>query len=210
MKKRVWQITFVLLGSLAVGIGFGQGCSKPFNSTSGSSDGASTDPLVDENGYQLDPNAQTLSLVYNKQVLDHLVSCSGIGKASSETEGTWASKRGAVSIDGTVTTITAPMLMAITTISGDVCRDLIEQEKKQPSLFKGVNWTDTSLPADPALNDAIRGLALSCWARPEEEIERSMILETVKSEFTGAISPSDAMLFLCTSMLASLDTMVME
>ncbi len=210
MKKRVWQIIFILLGSLSVGIGLGQGCSRPFGTSSGSSSSSSNSASVDQNGYQIDPNAQTLSLIYNKQVLDHLVSCSGVGVPSDETQATWSSKRGAVSIDGTVLTITAPMLMAVTTISGDVCRDLINQEKTTPRIFNNVNWSGTVLPSDTALRDSIRGLALSCWQRPEEDLEQQVIMDAVKSEFsTGTIDVTDAYLFLCTSMLSSLDTLTL-
>ncbi len=211
MKNRIWQISFVLLASLSIGIGLGQGCAKPFNaSTTSSNDtNASSADNVDQNGYQINPNAQTVSMVYNKQVLDHLVSCSGVGVASEETAATWASKRGAVSIDGTVLTITAPMLMAVATISGEVCRDLIGQEKANPRVFNGVNWAGTSLPMDGVLNESIRGLALSCWQRPEEEVERQIIMDAVKSQFVGTVNPSDAYLFMCTSMLSALDTLTL-
>lgn len=210
MKRRVWQITFILLGSLTIGIGFGQGCSRPFSAPSGTSDGSSTAADANDSGYQINPDAETLSMVYNKQVLDHLVSCAGVGIPSDETLATWTSKRGAVSIDGTVLTITAPMLMAVTTISGDVCRDLITQEKTSPRLFNNVNWSATALPSDTALRDSIRGLALSCWQRPEEDLEQQIVMDAVRSEFTtGTINVSDAYLFLCTSMLSSLDTLTL-
>jgi len=209
MNNRISQAIFLIALSLAIGISLGQGCSRPYQSSSESAsivDVASTLPV----DYVPDPNAETLSVVYNKQVLDHLVSCSGIGMASDATQSTWAAKRGAISIDGTVLTVTAPMLMAVTTISGDVCRDLIDQEKVSPRLFNNVNWSATSLPADGALYDAVRGLALSCWQRQEDDLERQTIMDAVKSEFSaGAIDPSDAFLFLCTSMLGSLDTLTL-
>lgn len=209
MKSRVKQAVFLVMLSLAIGISLGQGCARPFQSLDSNSSTFNMSSILPEE-YIPDPNAPTLSVVYNKQVLDHMVSCSGVGIPSDATQATWASKRGAISIDGTVLTITAPMLMAVTTIAGDVCRDLIDQEKISPRLFLGVNWASTMLPSDAILNDSVRGLALSCWQRSEEEVERQTILDAVKSQFSGAsINNSDAFLFLCTSMLASLDTLIL-
>jgi len=210
MNSRISQAIFLTLISLAIGIGLGQGCARPYQSSS-----SSNAPIVDMSSnlpseYVPDPNAETLSVVYNKQVLDHLVSCSGVGVPSDATQATWSAKRGAISIDGTVLTITAPMLMAVSTIAGDVCRDLIDQEKLSPRLFNNVNWSATALPADNALYDAIRGLALSCWQRQEDNMEQQVIIDAVKSEFSsGNIDPSTAYLFLCTSMLGSLDTLIL-
>ncbi len=211
MKKKIGQSIFLIMVSLAVGIALGQGCAKPFQSAdTGGSYSNNSNGTNGTGDYVPDPNAQTLSLVYNKQVLDHLVSCSGLGVPSDLTLATWSSKKGAISIDGTVLTITAPMLMAVSTIAGDVCRDLVNQEKVSPRLFNNINWMGTVLPADNALGDAVRGLALSCWQRPEEDVERQIVLDAVKSQFSsGAIDTSDAFLFLCTSMLASLDTLTL-
>jgi hypothetical protein len=208
MKKQMARIILIFMASATVVIGFGQGCAKTQKSSNaGSVDAASQ---TNNNTSELDPNSQTLSLVYNKQILDHMVSCSGIGVASDETLITWSEKRGAVSIDGTVLSLTSPMLMAVTTIAGDVCRDLINTEKTTPRLFNNINWSATSLASDATLNDSIRGLALSCWQRQEADEERQVIMDALHSEFgTGTINNSDAFLFLCTSMLSSLDTLTL-
>lgn len=209
MKSRVRQAVFLVMLSLAIGISLGQGCARPFQSLESNSTPVDMSSNLPEE-YVPDPNAPTLSVVYNKQVLDHMVSCSGVGIPSEATQATWAAKRGAISIDGTVLTITAPMLMAVTTIAGDVCRDLIDQEKLNPRLLINVNWASTTLPSDSVLSDAVRGLALSCWQRPEEDVERQTVLDAVKSQFSSSsINNSDAFLFLCTSMLASLDTLIL-
>lgn len=211
MKKKLWQVFFVLVSSLAIGISLGQGCSRPYQSIHNSGDTSSSDlSSQSETPYEINPQLPTLSLIYSKQVLDHYVSCSGIGAPSDSTLSTWESKRGAVSVDGSVLTITAPMFMATTTIVGDVCRDLIEMEKVNPRLFLGVDWLSSTLTSDKEIQDGIRGLALSCWQRSEDDSERQILMDSVKSEF--GMSPtnnSDAFLFLCTSMLSSIDAMIM-
>lgn len=209
MRSRIGQAIFLVMLSLAIGIGLGQGCARPFQSLDSNSAPVDMSSHLPAD-YVPDPNVPTLSVVYNKQVLDHMVSCSGIGIPSEATQSTWATKRGAISIDGTVLTITAPMLMAVTTIAGDVCRDLIEQEKVSARLIPNVNWSSAVLPSDNVLSDAVRGLALSCWQRPEDEVERQTLLDAMKSQFSGGtVNNSDAFLFLCTSMLSSLDTLVL-
>lgn len=210
MNAKVSQVVFILSASIAIGITLGQGCAKSFykSPSSGTTNNSSTSANIEAT--TLDPNVATLGVIYNKQVLDHFVSCSGLGVASDETQATWSSKKGAISIDGTVTSITAPMLMAVTTIAGDVCRDIISQEKQNPRLFPGVNWAAAALPSDATLGDSIRGLALSCWQRPEDDQEKQILFDSIKSQFTGAsVTPDDVYLFLCTTMLSSLDTLTL-
>lgn len=207
---RFYQICFILLFSLSIGISLGQGCARPYQENHASSSSTPNNISATTPEYPINTDVATLGMVYNKQILDHLVSCSGVGAPSDETLATWNSKKGAVSIDGTILTITSPMLMAVTTIAGDVCRDLVEQEKTTPRLFAGINWSSSSLPSDAILSDAIRGLALSCWKRSEDDNEKQILLDSVKGAFTeSSIDSSEALLFLCTSMLASLDTLVL-
>lgn len=211
MKKNWGSIVFILFVSLSIGIGLGQGCSRPFQSSKNTS-GNNSSELTNsqQTNSEVNPNLDSLSLVYNKQVLDHFVSCSGVGLPSDETLSTWESKRGAISIDGTILTITAPMLMSVTTIASDVCRDLIDQEKISPRLFQGVDWSNPTLASDGAMNSAVKGLALSCWQRHEDDIERQLLVETIKSQFSAApVDNSHAFLFMCTAMLSSLDAIIL-
>lgn len=210
MKRSFAIAILVTLFSVTIATGFGQGCAQSKKATTSSNGDDGSADLGGTPEYQIDPNSVTLSMVYNKQVLDHMVSCSGLGVASDNTLATWSSKRGAVSIDGTVVTITAPMLMAVTTIAGDVCQDLINLEKTEPRLFNGVNWSAIALPDNTTINNSIRSIALSCWQRAETAEENQIITDALYSEFgSGTINPSDAYLFLCTSMLSSLDTLTL-
>lgn len=200
------------MGSLAIGISFGQGCSKSVAPKQGVGSLSSSEPDQDADAYKINPEVESVSLVYNKQILDHLVACSGIERASGPTRATWEAKRGTISIDGGVKTLTAPMLMAATSISGDVCRDLIDKEKLEPRLFSGITWTATAeaLPNDGVLTDSIKALALSCWQRQPEKLELDTILEATKEQFRSApVNIEDAYLFLCTSMLSSLETLTL-
>lgn len=211
MNKKFWQVSLILLTSLSIAIGLGQGCSKRYMNSNSSQENNNSDLSSNSTeDYFLDPNRPTLSLIYSKQVLDHYVSCTGIGTPSDSTLSTWESKRGTVSADGSVLTITAPMFMATTTIVGDICQDLIEKDKINPRMFISVDWSSPNLASDSVLQDAIRGLSLSCWQRSEEDAERQIILDSVKSEF--GMSPTNnnnALLFLCTSILSSIDAMLM-
>jgi hypothetical protein len=219
MKLNFWKVTIIVTTSLSFGVGLGQGCSRPYTSSSSSSS-SPADAYLTEAGYKINPDIETVGLTYSKQILDHLVSCSGIGVPTDATQSTWLSKKGAVSVDGAVDTLTAPMLMASATIAGDVCRDLIDQEEKadtdtdsqtEARIFTGVNWsTSTPLPSTGVLTTSIQGLALSCWQRQAESAELDLILQAVQSEFgSGNINTREAYLFLCASMLGSIDTLAL-
>ena len=151
-------------------------------------------------------------MVYGKQILDHYSSCLGSGKNSDRAIAMYQSKAGTISETGAVTTLTAPMLMAATSIAGEVCKDLIISEKVASRIFIGVNLDGTTLPDQDSLQDAMRRIARSCWSRDEDAKEGEIIMSAINSAFQGANAANtahDAALFMCTSMLGALDSLVL-
>ncbi len=205
------RISILVMG--LVGIIFGHGCGQfSTNQTSGTETSSS---LVLNTG----PNdefvplqdTKTVGLVYSNQVLDHFLECSGAGQASDSTLAMWEQKKGSISELGGPTQVTAPMLMAITSIAGEVCHDIVEREKTSPRLFVGVNLAQAALPSDNVLGDAVRRLSRSCWQRNETDEERAYLVNQLVTGFQGgdAANSQRAMLFLCTAMLSSLDSLVL-
>jgi hypothetical protein len=103
------------------------------------------------------------------------------------------------------------MLIAATSIAGEVCEDLINNEKKSPRLLIGWSLGRNVLPDQGVMLDAMRRIARSCWSRDEEQEESNIIMGAVQSSFqdAGANTAHDAALFMCTSMLGSLDSLVL-
>lgn len=211
-KKLILPFTSILAVGAMLIVGMGQACGRwetanvvPGSESSPSLNTSSDDPA-------LIPNTATVALVYGKQILDHYTSCLGSGLASERTLAMYEAKKGTISETGSVSTLTAPMLMASTSIAGEVCKDLIEKERAAPRIFVGFNFAATSLPAQSSLQDAVRRIARSCWGRDEDTQESEIILGAVSTAFSGASGANtthDAALFMCTTMMSSLDSMVL-
>ncbi len=214
MKKRiiVRVSLFMVLGGMTL-VGLGQGCGK-FSVNNFSSEGSATGSAIGTtpDDPSLAANTSTVGLVYGKQILDHYSSCLGSGLPTDRALVMYSSKAGTISETGAVSTLTAPMLMAATSIAGEICEDLIQNEKVAPRIFIGYNLTGTSLPNAGSMQDAMRRIARSCWSRDEDPTEAQIILGSVNSAFAGANGSNithDSALFMCTSMLGALDSLVL-
>lgn len=202
----------VLVGGAILSVG--NGCSKSFTSSpSSESDGNAAAGTGGTGGSDMPviPGARTVSIVYSKQVVDQLASCSGLAAPSAATTAMYEQKKGAISTYGAANTVTAPMMMAVTSIAGEICNDLIAQEVSVGQrLFMGFNMSASSLPNNSQLSDAITRLSLSCWQRNESSGERQALLDLVSSSVgaSEANASRKAALMLCTSMLSSLDALL--
>jgi len=211
-KHLIARISSIVVAGAVIIVGLGQGCGKftVVGSDSAGNSAQNSDDSADDPAIQ--PNTSTVALVYGKQVLDHYSSCLGSGLPTDRTLAMYSSKAGTISETGAVSTLTAPMLMAATSIAGEVCKDLIEKEKSAARIFIGINLSGTTVPNQSSMQDAVRRIARSCWSRDEDPAEADIILGAVNSAFqgaTGANTSHDAALFMCTSMLGALDSLVL-
>ena len=217
MKKHKSKLLLVLSIFFATGVltYIGNGCSRsqsmsPVDSASlapagsGSSTPSSSDiPVI--------PGARTVSLAYQKQVVDQLSACSGLALPSEKTMAMYEQKKGAISTYGAANTVTGPMMIAVASIAGEICNDLIEQELVVGArLFNGYALAGSVLPNNTQLSDTIKKFALSCWQRNESASERSVILNMISSSVGAgeAMAGRKSALMICTSMISSLDSIV--
>ena len=210
-------VLIVIIGGLVLSIG--NGCSQSLNSASSGvsanngatdnsgsaqSDSASTDiPII--NG------AKTVSIAYSKQIVDQLSSCVGLAQPSDATLAMYEQKKGAVSTYGYANTVTSPMMMAVTSIAGEVCNDLINQEVKTGArIFSGFDMSSNNLPNTSLISDSISRMALSCWQRRETSVERELVLNMVQASVVATENSAarKSALLVCTSMLSSLDSLL--
>lgn len=206
--------------TLGILIGVGNGCGRlssgDYSASSTSTPTQPADSSTTTTGSGSDitviPGARTVSMVYSKQVLDQLSACSGLALPSEKTLTMYEQKKGAISTYGTANTVTSPMMMAVTSIAGEICNDLIDQEvvSAQPRLFSGFNMAANVLPNNSELSDTISKLAVSCWQRNENSSERQLLLDMVSSSVgvNEALAARKSALLLCTSMLSSLDALL--
>lgn len=212
-KHKTLLVFAVLVGGVILSVG--NGCSKSF-STGSSSDGGTSaaaggGATTGGGGVPIIPGARTVSIVNSKQVVDQLSSCSGLASPSGTTMAMYEQKKGAISTYGSASTVTGPMMMAVTSIAGEICNDLIDQEAASGQrLFVGFNMSANAMPNNSLLSDAITRMALSCWQRNETSTERQVVLDMVSSSVGGteAMASRKSALMICTSMLSSLDALL--
>lgn len=214
--QKVKILIAIALGSTAMLITVGNGCSKrdAFNSLSSLAPTA-TNTISSAQEEVIDPTVKMVSVVYAKQMLDQVTSCIGLQSPSDDTVRVYQQKSGAVSLYGDAGSVTAPMMMATTSIVAEVCNDLIKQESADSASGKGahifVNWAlntsgaSTSLPSNSDITNAVSRMALSCWQKPATNAELSTMLDLA---ITGSPTRNMSALMLCTAMLSSLNTLL--
>jgi hypothetical protein len=222
---KIIAATVVSLTAILVMVG--NGCSKRADYSSMSSSNDALNNQFDNDGQggtnpqsaDIIAGAKTASVVYAKQALDQLTSCAGVRVASDDTIRMYNSKEGSISAYGDFNSVTAPMLVALTNISGEVCDDLIDQEIRDEAntndngrvarIFVGFNMSSTTLPSQSATNDAIARLSQSCWHKQESAQERTQILDLLATVPNGsAMATRRQALLLCTAMLSSLNSLM--
>lgn len=209
---RALQILSLTAVSLVI---FGNGCSEGgFVPKESSSSGTQIDGSLQcksATDIEVIPGAKTASVVGSLEVLKQLTNCVGLETYSDATKKVYDDKKGSISTYGTANSITPPMMMAITSIAGEVCADVIDKEIAQGGrIFSGIDLSSSSLPSNSQLGNAISNLALSCWRGNETSDEKALLLDMVNSSVgvSEAGASKKAALLLCTAMLSSLDALL--
>ncbi|MEK6772311.1 MAG: hypothetical protein AABY64_00090 [Bdellovibrionota bacterium] len=214
IKKRILRALQVMALMVFTLVVFGNGCSQGGFSGSENNAGAfiaSSVQCQSATDITVIPGAKTVSFVSSGQLLNHLSNCIGLAVPSDSTQTVYDEKKGSISTYGTANSITPPMMMAITSIAGEVCSDLIDQEIASGNrIFNGINLQAAMIPSSAQLSDAISNIALSCWRGNESNEERTILLDNVFQAIgaSEANASRKAALMLCTSMLSSVNALL--
>lgn len=185
--------------------GCGSGLAPSGNlSASGMCNSSSTSAPIDKN-YEVIPGQQTVSIAYGRPMLDSMVSCTGVGQPSTRTLNEWTSRNQSLSEYGNLTDVSGAMMMAVTAVAGEVCRDLLDKERPLANgsrgIFSEVDFAKVGSISNLEIESASNMLGISCWQRVPTLDEKSMIASTIGqiggNTDTGALG-------LCTAMLSSL------
>jgi hypothetical protein len=213
-RNRIVVVVSILVAA-GVLASIGNGCSRSQTPLaqfgSGSSTSSSTAPSsTASSDIPVIPGARTVSLAYSKQVVDQLSACTGLKIPSEKTMAMYDAKKGAISTYGAANTVTSPMMMAITSIAGEVCNDLIDQEAQGARLFNGFDMSGAVLPDSNTQSTSISKIAVSCWQRNETSAERQVLLDMVRTAVGAgeAQAGRKSALMICTAMLSSLDSVL--
>ena len=216
MKARNLKLLVGLAAGLTlVLVTVGNGCSKRSDMSSQMSSTAAsgnngTSSTGGSGSSSFIAGVKSVSVVYQQQVLDQLTACAGVISPSDATLLMYASKKGAISTYGTATSVTPPMMMAITNIAGEICNDLVQQEKNPANVRMFVNFgLGGNMPAQGAtLSDAISRMSMACWQKQPSMAETNAIVDLINTVPSGAGAADKSALLVCTAVLSSLNSLL--
>jgi hypothetical protein len=158
--------------------------------------------------------ARTVSVLNSGQVLQNMMSITGVDAPSAATVAMYDLKKTTFSENGRANSMNAPIVMALASVGGEVCSDLIVQEKAKAAADRRI-YSQVNFGSGPAnfstagRADSIRRLARSFWGRNETDAElqilQSALAEAVSAGGTAARDTEIVALYLCSAMIASLD-----
>ena len=192
-----------ILSTLAVAgflmLGFGHACSQF------TADGSGTLGIGSLGEDRILLNAKTVSTVYARQAMDSMASCLGISEPSQASLRTYQNVRQSISEFGSAKDLTAPMLMGLTSLAGDLCRDMYEQESQLATEERQI-LQDIDLQAQSLVSNEeeliLARMARSCWQRDITGSELGAIAQAMSE--IGDLRKS--VIFACTAVLAAFDS----
>lgn len=157
-------------------------------------------------------------LIYSENTLPTILSVTGLQTSSGALNTAMNRNVTKISETGQPDSLTPPMLIGLTSISNRACQDLVDAEKAisnttQRRFFQKVDFSKgpQSITQDAKV-DSIRRMARSFWGRNETQQELDLLVSAFEQEFKGIGDSSSktpmTLMFLCTAMLASVDTFV--
>lgn len=166
----------------------------------------------------LDDDTKPTTVLHAENTLVSMQQVTGLQTPSARTLAAANGAKTKWSESGKVDTVNAPGLMGLTNVAGEVCLDLITEEKAKTvdvrRFFNQVDFTQAPSKLTAAnKSDLIRRMARNFWGRPETVSEKTVLLASIDSAIadpkrtgvTDAVDSEDMMVFTCTGMLSVLD-----
>lgn len=177
--------------------------------SSGTSNGASGN---------LDEDTKPVTVAYSENTLPTMQLQTGMQTVSARTLTAKTQAVAKITETGKVDTLNAPGLMAVTNLAGEVCLDLITEEKAKAAatrrFFNQVDFTKAAatLTADNKA-DLVRRMSRNFFGRNETSAEKTLILSSIDAAIADArrtgvsdgVDTEDIMIYTCSAMLSSLD-----
>lgn len=141
-------------------------------------------------------------IVSQRQLLPNFQKCLDLPSVSATSRAAFNDSLSNLSQEGKVADLSAPLMMAVTKVTSELCTDRINLEKTQSTrkFFSGYNLGGTVTNSEPFIFEkTINTLAVSCLGRALTDAETKII----KDEITETRKDSAAALFVCTAILSS-------
>lgn len=188
---------------------------------SGSQDSSSLGSAGDASGD--DVNSEKLGLPYAllsaEQTLSSMMKVANVTAPTNALLNEYNGRYGALAAGNDLSMANGPLMLGATSLAGEVCNNLLTQEKaitdaSARNFFTGINFAaGVSTLSDTGYDIAIRGMARSFWGRNETQ-EEYELLRGYRTEFVNALaanartqaaSTNNLMLSTCAAMLSSME-----
>lgn len=105
---------------------------------------------------------------------------------------------------GNVQDLSAPMMMSVLKVAGELCNDLIKKEKNlsQKTFFTDFNLSGSTPNSSPNLSSTVQVFANRCWGRAATTDEVSIITKSMAT--LNLTNSSAAALYLCSAAIGSI------
>ncbi|NQZ19381.1 MAG: hypothetical protein HRT44_09020 [Bdellovibrionales bacterium] len=153
-------------------------------------------------------SSKVVSVISQNQILPNFKNCLGLERDQISNATRQAHRESIESLapEGNVNEVSAPMLMAVTKITSELCNDLITAEaaSDQSRFFPNFNLNDNESTGSGSIETATRNLASACWAREATTEEINLITTSIEGISTlNGNSNKDTALYICTAVLSS-------
>lgn len=220
MNKKLFAFALLLaLSPFLITQGCGQMAYGPsgFESTESSSGGGGGGG---GGGYAPDPNVTSnpVALLSAEQVLKSMSSVTSTPiSAAIMTE--YNNRQSVLGSDFDLSLVTSPMLIGLTNLASQVCKETITRETAATSanrrFLASVDFTKPANSVSPDIySDVVNNFAMAFWGRAVNADEDTVLLQG-RTDFMAALSSNDLksansttnlMLFTCTGMLSSFES----
>jgi hypothetical protein len=212
-KRKLLASTGLPMAALVLLIGF-QNCSPGIVQSMklSSTGGSSNTPL------NIDEDTKPVTVTHSENLLVTMQSITGLQTVSQNTINAANAAKAKVTETGKADSINGPMWLSITNLSGELCLELVNDERGKAQadrrFFGQVNFTAAPSAMTPEIkDDVIRRMARNFWGRNETAAERTVIKSSLdaarvdprRTGVSDAVETEDALIFTCSAMLASLD-----
>jgi hypothetical protein len=140
-------------------------------------------------------------VISQRQLLPNYLKCLNLSAASATTVAAVNESIPSLSQEGAVADISAPLLMAVTKVAGEVCNDLINKEKTNltaRTFFPGYKLGTTNSQTY-SFSTTLKSFATACWGRAATDEEVAVIVSSYATPTQDTVEA----LYACTAMLSA-------
>ncbi len=212
-KRKLSAATGLPLLALVLLMGFQNCAPGVVQSTKLASTGGTT-----ETPLNIEEDTNPITVSYSENIITSMQLQTGLATVSARVTTANTNAKAKITETGKADSVNAPMWMAVTNLAGEVCLDLVTDEKAKAAtarrFFGQVDFTraPASFTSD-IKSDMIRRMARNFWGRNETVAEKTVLVSSLdaaiadarRTNVNDATETEDILVYTCTAMLSSLN-----